>query len=78
MRGIVIHCANIECKKLLLKDAVIVPGSEFKTNCYYCGHLIRISADYKRIILLDMDKNKNTDKQELHDDDDSGIVFLGG
>lgn len=61
-----------------MRDAKLVPGSEFQTKCYYCGRMIKVSVDFKGIRLMDMDKNKNTYTEELHDDDDSGIVFLGG
>jgi len=53
MKGIVLHCPNHKCQKLLMKEANIPPTTNFKIKCYHCGNLIMVMADYKGIKLKD-------------------------
>jgi hypothetical protein len=57
MHGIVIHCPNYECQKLLMREAHIPPTTSIKIKCYHCGHLILVMADYGGIKLKDCTKN---------------------
>lgn len=54
MQGVVIHCPNQECKKPLMKEVFLAPGSRLKTKCYWCGHSVEVIADNKRISLRDL------------------------
>lgn len=54
MQGIVLHCANQECKKLLMKEAYLAIGTKFKFKCYWCGHTIEIKSEPKRITMKDL------------------------
>ena len=58
MQGIVIHCPNHDCRKLLLKEANLPPTTSMKLKCYHCGHLIHVQADYKGIKLKDCSRNE--------------------
>ncbi|HBX15893.1 MAG TPA: hypothetical protein DEF57_01125 [Candidatus Magasanikbacteria bacterium] len=67
MQGIVLHCPNISCKKLLLKDANLPPTTNFKLKCFWCGRMVNIKSDFKRITLQDLEKETN----------EIGISFIG-
>lgn len=57
MRGIVVHCPNPDCKKLLMKEASLPPTTQFQVKCYWCSHLIKLDVDFKRIGIKDMTLN---------------------
>ncbi len=59
MLGIVIHCPNPGCKKLLLKEANLPPTTSFKTKCFWCGHMVQVASDYKKIALKDLNKDED-------------------
>lgn len=59
MRGIVIHCPSSDCKKLLLKNASLIPGTSFEIKCYWCGKRVKVASDNKRITLEDMEKDRD-------------------
>jgi hypothetical protein len=55
MPGIVLHCPNIACKKLFAKEVCLMPGTEFKSKCFWCGHLIEVKSTGAKIYLKDLD-----------------------
>ena len=59
MQGIVLHCPNEECKKLLMKGVTLLPGSKFIVKCFWCGKMVSIERDVKRIILRDLEKEND-------------------
>jgi len=54
MMGIVVHCPNPECNKVLLKDCSIISGSIFKIKCYWCGEFIEIEVIHSKIGLRNL------------------------
>ena len=45
---IVIHCPNQNCAKLLIKEALLQPGTHFKCKCPYCGEIVYINYNYRK------------------------------
>ena len=73
MRGVFVNCPNKDCKKMLMKDVYLRPGSHFTFKCYYCGFTITISAEVG-IIKTTIVKREET--EELTDDEEDDTFFL--
>ena len=52
MNGIVLHCPS--CKKLLLKEASLPYGTNFKVKCFWCGSLVDIQSKENKIGLRNL------------------------
>lgn len=72
MKGIFVQCPFKDCKKMLLKNAHLRPGTYFTTACYHCGTITTVRAEPGKIELT-IDKIPD---EYLTDDEDSGIVSL--
>lgn len=72
MKGIFINCPNRDCKKMLMKNAYLRPGSYLTTKCYHCGAMVTIESEQGNIKL----KCQPVDKFDLTDDEDDGIINL--
>ena len=70
MRGIVLHCSNPQCRKLLIKDANLPLGTNFTVKCFHCGRFIRIVVDPKTGLNIIVD-NFNYNKK-----DDGDIIII--
>jgi len=70
MKGIVLHCPNYKCQKLLGKDAFLPYGTELKLKCYYCGHFVQILSERKGIKLSDFSSENLTEEKKCD------IIFL--
>ncbi len=71
MKGIFINCPSKQCKKILMKNVYLRPGSFLTTKCYWCGASVEVISEQNRIILKPI-----VDKSDLTDEDDDGIVNL--
>lgn len=71
MRGLFIKCPWSECKKMMLKDANLRPGSFFTMRCYHCGTISTVYSDNGQIRLR-IDKLP----EGFTDDEDSDMVTI--
>lgn len=69
MKGVFVNCPD--CKKHILIDAYLRPGSFFRTMCPHCGTPVDISCEPGRIIIKLLRK-----AQPLTDDEEDGIIFM--
>ena len=61
MNGIVLHCPSNNCRKLLMKEVILMPGTSFIFKCYYCGTMLKIKALNRSIEIENLDKEKPED-----------------
>lgn len=40
-----------------MKNAYLPPTTAFKVKCYWCGHLIELNADYKKLTMRDCNQS---------------------
>lgn len=56
MRGIVIYCANNDCRKPVLRDAYLRVGSRCSIRCFACGMATDIESTptgiTRRVIII--------------------------
>lgn len=71
MKGIFVRCPNPDCKKNLLKDAYLRPGSGFLCRCFNCGETVDIRAEPGKIIVKLIKELDN-----LTEDEDNAIIFM--
>lgn len=72
MKGIFINCPNRDCKKMLMKNVYLRPGSYLTTKCYHCGSMVSVESEQGNIKL----KCEPVDKFNLTDEEDDGIINL--
>lgn len=70
MKGLFINCPYKACKKLMIKNAYLRPGSFLTIKCYNCGGSVEIDVDQGIINL-----RKTLDK-DLQDDLEDDTVFM--
>lgn len=79
MRGIIINCANKECRKMLMKNTYLRPGSFLTVRCFHCGVIVDVHADQGTIKMKiggEIQQNKPVEKSSLTDEDDEDMIFL--
>lgn len=72
MKGIFVNCPFKDCKKMLLKNANLRPGTYFTTACYHCGTITEVTSEPGKISLRII----KIPDEYLTDDEDSSIVSL--
>lgn len=77
IKGVVAHCPNRKCKKLLFKSVYLKPGSWVEAKCFHCGFFISAQGQPGRIN-LEILGELSTDEvaPPLTDDEDDGIVMM--
>jgi phage FluMu protein Com len=71
MRSIIINCPD--CRKMLMKNTYLRPGSYLTIRCYYCGEIISVVSENGRLVIKNDDHKCEGD---LHSEEDSGIINL--
>lgn len=67
MKGVVIHCAYNNCRKLLAKNVILPVGSSLEIKCAHCNQLNCVCADRDKI---------RVETNNLTDTKKSGIIFI--
>lgn len=73
MKSIIINCPARGCRKMLMKNTYLRPGSFLTTKCYYCGETVTIISENGRLIIKQEGRDREAD---LTDDDESAIINL--
>lgn len=71
MKGVILHCPNRECKKVLALNVRLKSGDGLKFRCFNCGELVDIQAMDTRIVIKWLKK-----PSDLTDDEEDGIIFI--
>lgn len=73
MKSIIINCPVPDCRKMLMKNAYLRPGSYLTTKCYYCGEIITVISENGRLVI----KQEGHDHEAgLTDDEENAIINL--
>jgi hypothetical protein len=76
MKNIIINCPRTDCRKMLMKDTYLRPGSYLTTRCYYCGEIINVVSENGRIILSTEGHECPKNDSNLPEDDDGDIINM--
>lgn len=76
MKNIIVYCPNQDCRKILIKEAYLRPGSKFKIKCYHCGSASYLRGETGNKILTELDEYIQTKKKSLTNNENSDTLFL--
>lgn len=78
IKGVFINCPYKICKKMLLKDAYLRNGVDFKMRCYFCGEAVQIEVEAGEIKLrmLNPPVDKSVDNSTFDEEEENDIIFL--
>lgn len=73
MKGVFINCPYGNCKKLMIKNAYLRPGSFLTLKCFHCGQTVVVNSESGRILLS---KQIDRSQETLQNDEIDDIVFM--
>lgn len=80
MRGIIINCPVVKCRKMLMKNTYLRPGSFLTIRCFHCGMIIEVVSEQGEIQLsiknAETIVDKPVEKSEVDEDDEDDIMFI--
>lgn len=81
MKGVIINCPVMTCRKMLMKNVYLRPGSFLTIRCFHCGETIDIDSRRGEIMLSIgkvPDVDRYVDKSLFTEAEEDGMFFLSG